>query len=543
MILSMPRRGGGQANMPAHAKEASRPQSREASAATGTRARSKTLTTPLATPAEELNGFSWNWSESTSPTSTNHFEALPRELQTHVLFFLQTKELVRCMPVCRAWQELVYDGALWKVLDTETFYAQIPAVQLRKMLERAAPYVQHLNLRGCTQLRDDMPFTFVNLQSINFEGCRTLGGGTLNAFFSRHENLAAVDVSGLQAIDASSLLALESHSPRLEALNISYTKNVLVTGMAKTLKAWPELQDLRIAECGVSSAVMHSIHGLKRLRRLCLSGCLNLKDTDLKTMIYGHAPFGLHYPERTARMTHLVHLDISRTRLTDACIQYMCGTLPKLEKLEVAGITELTDAGITQLVQHCPRLTHVDFEDCSIGDGALQALASSCRKLRHLQLSHCSNITDIGVLQLIDNLPALQHLDLDNTKITNRVLSGVAAKTTSMRISLYDCPNISWTGVLSILTSNSTRPTHLKKLKTFYGWQRPVDGHTRAILKGDLHSAREIEKAWTQYMMQSSEEIMRGEAGRSRFLGLDVGEAGPRIVGRETRRRRGCVIM
>jgi F-box/leucine-rich repeat protein 2/20 len=508
----------------------------------GTRSRARTLTTPVATPAEELSGFTWTTAAAPSST-TNYFNALPREVRLLILSFLQPKERIRCALINREWQDMVQDGALWKVLDTESFYAQIPAAQLRKLIERAAPFVQHLNLRGCTQLKDNIAFTLGNLQTVNFEGCRAVTSKSLIELLSRNGRLKALDINGLQAVDDHVLSSIVKHCPGLQALNISYCKKISSAQLSKTLEKLHMLRDLRIAECRVNSAMLYAIQQLSRLQRLCLSGCNNLKDSDMRIMIYGDALFGVQFPERTVRMAYLTHLDISRTQLTDGCVQYLCGTLPKLEKLEVAGVTQLTDSGLAQLLPHIPKLTHVDFEDCAIGDAALEALAASCRKVRHVQLSHCRNITDIGVLHLVDNLTTLQHLDLDNTQITNKVLSAVALQPMSMRLSLYDCPNISWTGVLSILTSNSTRPKYLKKLKTFYGWQRPVDGHTRACLKGDLQSAREIEKAWTRYMMSSSEEIMRGESGRSRFLGLDVNEQGARIVGREVRRPRACVIM
>lgn len=264
-----------------------------------------------------------------------------------------------------------------------------------------------------------------------------------------------------------------------------------------------------------------------------------MEDSFIKDLIYGSHHFGLVFPESVVQCP-LMHLDISRCpSLTSACLKYMQTTMPRLQKLELAGLTSFTDAALVQTLPGLAELTHLDLEDCNISDWTLATMAM-CTNLRHVQLSHCTLITDYGVLALVDRL-TLNHLDLDNTKITNQVLSAVAAQPQQIRLSIYDCPHITWTGVLSILTANSANPSGFKRLKTFYGWQRPVDGHTKRIMKNDLVGAREIEREWTAYMMHSSEEIMRTGEGRTRFLDFD--DEGVRIIGRERRRPRACLVM
>lgn len=376
-----------------------------------------------------------------------------------------------------------------------------------------------------------------SLMRASFEGCRFFTSSSLSALLSRNHRLQSIDLSGLHATTDNVLDSIATHC-KIVSINLNYCRNISTAGLHAFLLASVKLKDLRLSECVLNQDIMLAIHSLKDLDRLSLAGCNSLQDIFVKYMIYGQSQYGVIFPETRVK-SNIRHLDVSRcAQLTSNCLRYMQGTLPCLQKLELAGLVSITDETLSQTFPTLPNLTHIDLEDCAVTDHTLQALAI-CPSVRHIQLSHCDGITDTGVLALVENL-ALNHLDLDNTNVTNVVMGAIAARNQPIRVSIYDCPYITWTGVLSILTANSAHPVGAKRLKTFYGWQRPVDGHTKRVLKGDLIGAREIERDWALYMMQSQEAVMRTGAGRSRFLDFD--EEGVRIIGRERRRAR-CLIM
>lgn len=434
---------------------------------------------------------------------------------------------------------LVSNGSLWKTLDASSFYSKIPAAQLVRLIQQAAPFVQDLNLRGCSQIKSDINLPLNNLVRASFEGCRFFSRQTLEVLLVRNGKLRQLDISGLAAVNDQVMLIVATHCPLLESLDISYCKHVTEKGVNYVLTQLPRLQDVRLGECRISERTILALNKLPHLKRLSLTGCISLSDSWIKGLIYGDVDYGVMAPETRVRSS-LIHLNLSRcTALTAEALKYMRWVMPELQKLELAGLLELTDSAFSDLLPTLPSLTHIDLEDCAISDITLIAL-TSCESLRHIQLSHCARITDDGVLTIIEQLP-LNHLDLDNTRVSDRVLSAIAAKSQPMRLSIYDCPSLSWTGVLSILTANSSRPQSLKRLKTFYGWQRPVDGHTKRCRRGDLAGAKEVEKEWATYMIGSSEELLKTGEGRTRFLDFD--EEGVRIVGRTRRRSRACVVM
>lgn len=394
-----------------------------------------------------------------------------------------------------------------------------------------------LNLRGCSQLKSDTSLKLENLVRASFEGCRFFTHSSIKSLLAQNSRLKHLDVSGLTVVDDDVLQVMMHSCCALQSLNISYCRNVTARGVDSLVRKLPDLQDLRIAECPLSRETILALHGLHKLRRLSLAGCRDLVDDWIKDLIYGSITFGVVYPETRVKNS-LVHLDLSRCRsLTSDTTKYLRWVLPNLEKLQLAG-HQFADTALAELVVTLPSLSHIDLEDSKISDAVLDAL-STCANLRHIQLSFCPKISDAGILQLIEALP-ITHLDLDNTEITDRVLSAIAATSQPMRVSLYDCKHLSWTGVLSLLTANSARPESLKRIKTFYGWQRPVDGHTKRCQRSDLQGAKEIEKEWAAYMMTSSEQVMRTGEGRSKFLDFD--DNGLRIVARE-RRAKACTVM
>ncbi len=437
-------------------------------------------------------------------------------------------------------RRIVYDGSMWRTLDISPFYWDIPLLELMHLIEHASPYVQNLNLRGCTQLKASAHLQVRNLVNASFEGCRFFTSSSLRSLISRNPKLRLLDISGLTAVGEAVLNQLSTTCRNLEMLNINWCKNVTTAPLNDMIRALPKLTDLRLAGCIVDDNTFVAVNGLRNLTRLSLSGCPGLTDEGMKILLQGKSDESSSIsPVLT---NNLIHLDISRcVGLTGDAIQNLVGTSPNLQKLELAGFINLKDEDLLALLPTIPKITHIDLEDCpGITSTSLVALAS-CTKLRHVQVSYCSGIDDGGVLAMIEHLQ-LTHLDLDNTPITNAVLSALTGLRQPTKVSIYDCPNISWTGILSILTSNSDQPSTLKKIKTFYGWQRIVDTHTKRVSCGEIAEAREIERSWASWMMGDTEETLRtgNVSSRDRFLSLD--EDGLRI--RERRRKRGaCLIM
>ncbi|KAL2140558.1 hypothetical protein VTI28DRAFT_3613 [Corynascus sepedonium] len=419
----------------------------------------------------------------------NLWADLPRELKVHVLSFLGPKELVRISRVCHEFHQMCFDGQLWKSLDASDFYREIPAESLANIIVSAGPFVKDLNLRGCIQVEhyqraEVMVNACRNLINATLEGCRNFRRSTLHTLLKTNAKLAHLNLTGLPAVNNATCKIVANSCPQLETFNVSWCKHMDARGIKFVVESCPKLRDIRAGEIkgfhntDVAEAIFHT----NNLERLVLAGCDDLTDTALQIMIHGVDP-EIDYltgrpmvPPRKLR-----HLDLTRClRLTDAGVKALGHAVPNLEGLQLSGVTSLTDAALEPILASTPRLTHLELEDIAELTNSLlsQHLAKSpcTARLEHLSVSYCENLSDVGMLPVMRVCTRLRSVFMDNTRVSDLVLAEAAAMVrsrcsrpadrgtlpvVSLSLVVYDCPNITWTGVREILSRNTEAPRPL----------------------------------------------------------------------------------
>lgn len=289
---------------------------------------------------------------------------------------------------------------------------------------------------------------------------------------------------------------------------------------------------------------------------------------------------------------NLKHLDLTRCRtITDVGAKTLVGNVPFLEGLQLSKCGGLTDDTLTSLLPTVPVLTHLDMEELdNLSNDILKALAESpcAAHLKHLCISYCEHLGDSGMLPVLKACTSLKSLEMDNTRISDLVLTEAAASMRArnrlaralsgserpeigLRIVAYDCANVTWTGVREVLSRNAeiSRPSHQAAnqaatyprevigLKCFYSWQPTVEEHTKRVLKGDFAAAARLERKWADWMMMNEEAGVGGAGARRRrrrareaqMMHADEEEGGAGTTGGVGRRRRarsgpgGCMVM
>ncbi|OAA58572.1 f-box domain containing protein [Niveomyces insectorum RCEF 264] len=489
------------------------------------------------------------------------WELLPHEIKVHIFGFFRPKELVRFSRVNRAFYKACFDGQLWTRFDASEFYQDIPAESLSKIITAAGPFVRDLNLRGCIQIEKyqdaiNMTQACNNLVNATLEGSH-LSFHNLEALLKRNPKLAHINLTGLACVNLNSCVTISDNCTQLEVLNLSWCKNATAKGVAVVLKSCPKLRDLRVGEVrGFDSLeVAETIFKTNRLERFILSGCDDLTDPALCAMLHGlHPEIDLLTDRPKVPPRRLRHLDLSRCqRLTNRGVAALGYCVPDLEGLVLSGCSALTDAALEPILASTPRLAFLDLEDLTeLTDHLLSehlTKAPCAERLKHLSVSYCENIGDTGVLPAVRACKNLRSVDMDNTRISDLVLAEAAAmvRTRAARtrdrgtrpyvglsMAVYDCPNVTWTGVREVLSRNAeilmprsttvngqkspalaTFPTEIIALKCFYGWQMTVDEHIKRVLRGDFAAAARLERKWADYM-QANEEAGTGGAGNRR---------------------------
>ncbi|KAL1844022.1 hypothetical protein VTJ49DRAFT_5773 [Mycothermus thermophilus] len=519
--------------------------------------------------------------------SFNLWENMPHELKIHILSFLRPKELVRASRVSKEFHDMCFDGQLWARLDTSEFYRDITAEALAKIVVSAGPFVKDLNLRGCLQVEHDhkteaMVDACQNLVNATLEGCRTLKRPTLHRLIRTNNKLAYLNLTGLSIVSNTTCEIIAESCPQLEVLNVSWCKHMDAGGIHKIIESCPKLRDLRAGEVkGFNNTdLAEAIFRTNNLERLVLPGCDDLDDKALITMVQGRNPeidvltdIPMVPPRR------LRHLDLSRcSRLSNHGIKALAHLVPDLQGLQLAGFAHLHTEGLAPVLATTPRLTHLELEECAELTNAILsphlANAPCAPHLQHLGIGYCERLGDKGILPVLRACTSLRSVVMDNTRISDLALAEAAAMVRersvrrvvsvaegeappkpviTLNLVVYDCVNVTWTGVREVLSRNAdpppspapsqatphpavtttttttTRPQVQKEiisLKCFHNYQQTVDEHTKRVLANNLVAARRLERKWAEYMQANVEA-----------------EAGVSMAGGRRRRRRARAAM
>ncbi|WYZ40548.1 hypothetical protein EsH8_IV_000889 [Colletotrichum jinshuiense] len=484
----------------------------------------------------------------------NFWENMPHEMRVQIFSYLSPKELVRASRVSNMFHKICFDGQLWTSFDATEFYQIIPAESLARIIVAAGPFIKDLNLRGCVQVEHYKRAEVVvkackNLVNATLEGCRNFQRNTLHSLLRSNDKLANLNLTGLTAVTNMSCKIIAESCPQLEMFNVSWCVHMDARGIKAVLEGCPRLKDLRAGEVrGFDNLeVAETLFTTNNLERLVLNGCAELNDRAFKIMVHGEDPeIDILTDRPIVPPRKWRHLDLSRcSRLTTQGVRALGYNAPELQGLRLSGCTELTDAALEPIFASTPRLTHLELEDLSDLTNSLLsehlAKAPCAPWLEHLSISYCENLGDSGVLPVVKNCVRLRGIDLDNTRISDLVLAEAAhmvstrsqsAATkpkpkTGLHMVVYDCQNVTWTGIREVLFRNAqSKPSTSEagkfsfaaeaiSLKCFYKFQMTVDEHTKRVLRGDLASANRLERRWADYM-QANEEAGTTGAGHRR---------------------------
>ncbi|KAF7551574.1 hypothetical protein G7Z17_g4920 [Cylindrodendrum hubeiense] len=520
------------------------------------------------------------------------WDVIPHEIQIHIFTFLRPKELVQASRVSKAFYKSCFDGQLWTSLDASEFYKEIPAESLSRIIVAAGPFIKDLNLRGCVQVEHYKRTEAIvkacrNLMNATLEGCQNFHKNTLHTLLRSNEKLVSLNLTGLTAVSNTSCSIIAESCPQLEVFNISWCGGVDARGVKSVIVGCPRLNDLRVGEVGGFDDIETAqvIFNTNNLERLVLSGCAELNDEALKTMVHGVDPeIDILTDLPVVPPRNLRHLDLSRCiRLTDVGVKALGHQLPNLEGLQLSSCKLLTDTALEPILASTPRLTHLELEDLENLTNTLLsehlAKAPCAGTLEHLSLSYCENLGDTGMLPVMQKCVSLRRADLDNTRISDLVLAEAASMVnkrskrslkaskcpeSTLQMDVYDCQNVTWTGIREVLFRNTqvkpavghpgrvSYPTEVIGLKCFYGFQMTVDEHQKRVLRNDLASAGRLERKWADYMQASEEAGMAGAGYRRRrrrareaqALHLDEEDGGMGGNGRRRARTLGsCAVM
>ena len=352
--------------------------------------------------------------------------------------------------------------------------------------------------------------TSTRLTSIILQGCASITTRSLHHLLILSESLQTLNVKGLSAVTNTTCNILAIYCPLVTNLNMSRCPNIDGDGircMASTAllrNKHLRLKSLRVSGLKNISDSMMSVLGKAApyLEALDLSYTRQLHNSAIEAFVTCDATdtaegLGVEIKTLSARevgrengnrdyyrrrVTRLRHLSLSCCiLLTDMACSNLAYSVPRLEFFEMAGINaDLKDDGLIRLFRTTPNIRRIDLEDASdITDRVLEAITPDIdpsvswtgrasegtpqpgHALEHLILSHASQVSDEALLSLIRNCSRLKCLEADNTRMGPSVLREFVQlarerNTSNAKIVAVDCRGIS-DGLVKEL-SESIRP-------------------------------------------------------------------------------------
>jgi F-box and leucine-rich repeat protein 2/20 len=204
---------------------------------------------------------------------------------------------------------------------------------------------------------------------------------------------------------------------------------------------WHDLESIRLVNSRITDeALMHLLtYNSHTLESISLHSC-NAFTNQLLTHIGAFASSALKQlrlvacahltnigAKHLALCSKLQHLEISYSSdLGDAALRYVAFGCPQLRFLASCGCHRVSDAGVASIAQHCAQLEHIELQECKITDTALTALGAGCPKLNYI-VTTSGEITDDGVMALSAGCPDLSHVAIrTNSRITDSALALLA---------------------------------------------------------------------------------------------------------------------
>lgn len=248
------------------------------------------------------------------------------------------------------------------------------------------------------------------------------------------QNLASVTLEGCRNLQRTTLNQLLRKNCQLVSLNLTGLPSVNLSTCKIISHSCPQLEAFNVSGCRDLDArgIRFIVEGCSRLRDLRAGSVRGFNDLDTAKVIF-----------ETNNLERLVLNGC--TDMTDAALRMMVwGPDPEFDIL-------------TNKPLVAPRkLRHLDLTKCSrLSDAGVKALGSMVPDLEGLQLSGVTRLTDAALEPIIASTPRLTHLELEDlNELTNSLLSQHLARAPCavhlQHLSVSSCENIGDTGMLPI---------------------------------------------------------------------------------------------
>ncbi|WAR09666.1 FXL17-like protein, partial [Mya arenaria] len=342
-------------------------------------------------------------SQSSSISSINQrfescpIDCLPDEIMVKIFSHLSTKDLcLSCALVCGRWRNLTLDHSLWLELDFR-HCPNLPTIQFLRIV-RKAPLLRRLFISDRTNLYP--PELAIVLEScphlceIDIGFCDKITCELINCLASYAQNLTHINVEGCNYFDEGCVENLVKLK-RLSHLNLSHCTAIQDQGLMLVAKRLEKIVNINLDGMNFITDSIQHIAECRCLKHLAMSFCESLTDRSLEyirkcvNLEYLRLRKGSDFTTEgltrfftTVKLVHLQVLNLSEcTAINDAVV------------LNIVQIWcwDITDTGLISIVDHCGRLEQLDLVGLDkIRGECLTRISEEMPRLIFLDLRQCN---------------------------------------------------------------------------------------------------------------------------------------------------------
>ncbi len=284
--------------------------------------------------------------------------------------------------------------------------------------------LKELHVRSCRDLSDksfEMIAEKGRLRALSLANCYRVTDFTLNALAAHCTKLKRLDISNCICVSGPALRKLCKRTLGLKKLLLAGCTEISGDAL-KAVAQCTQLETLNLSGIGVlsedlrpiaencqmlnnltlsrnSSVDITIVQAFLRNRRMCkidFSECPNLSDASL-------AYFASHM-KRLSALIAGGSRKAKQLRFTDESLLKLGGR-DTLRKLKLSHCPELTDHSVSQVLRASPNLRDVTLSHCpSITDRVVATMVESCKHLQKVDLSGCLSLTACDEFRHCDHL-------------------------------------------------------------------------------------------------------------------------------------------
>ncbi|KAF5387725.1 hypothetical protein D9615_000551 [Tricholomella constricta] len=277
-------------------------------------------------------------------------------------------------------------------------------------LALAARRLQGINLAGCRNVSDEGIMAFAQscpmLRRVKLSGLTTLTDAPISAIAKSCPLLLEIDLNHCHLITDVSIRKIWIHSTHMREMRVSHCSQLTDAAFPAPPRPdglvphdAPHPFPSNPSDSGTELPPLVLSRPLEHLRMLDLTACSLVTDDAIEGII-SYAP----------KIRNLVLSKCSL--LTDRSVENMCKLGRHLHYLHLGHAAKITDSSVRTLARSCTRLRYVDFANCVLLTDMSVFELSALPKLRRIGLVRVNNLTDEAIYSLGERHTSLERIHL-----------------------------------------------------------------------------------------------------------------------------------